>query len=105
MVVEFSMTQEEKEDLISQVLTVIEESKQPVDISHVATKLDKHWYSVYVAIMNYVLDKLQTEPILFKKLLSKVQCQIIPEKTTKSIVVRTWDENYKQHKKLRKKLK
>ena len=66
---------------IIQVIEEIEKEASPVDISHVAKSLGVHWFTVYKAVADLVIDAVQRHPEVLDEL------PVVPIKTTKSLLL------------------
>lgn len=72
----------EKNNLQQRIAELIEKEGRPLDINYVANKIGVHWFTVYKAVADGVLDKLQEKhrSILYTM-------PIVPLKTSKSLLL------------------
>jgi hypothetical protein len=72
----------EKNDVQQQIRDLIEKENRPLDINYVANKLGVHWFTVYKAVADGVLDELQKKhrTILYSM-------PIVPLKTSKNLLL------------------
>lgn len=72
----------EKNDVQTRIIKLIESERRPLDINYIAQKLGVHWFTVYKAITDMILDELQER---YREILYNMP--IVPLKTTKSLVL------------------
>lgn len=72
----------EKNDIQQKIILLIEKENRPLDINYVANKIGVHWFTVYKAVADGILDRLQEKhrPILYSM-------PIVPLKTSKSLIL------------------
>jgi len=69
-------------NIATQIVELVKKEGRPLDINYVACKLGVHWYTVYKAVADLVIDTLQAKHrnVLY-------DMPIVPLKTTKSLVL------------------
>jgi len=72
----------EKNDVQTRIIKLIESEHRPLDINYIAQKLGVHWFTVYKAITDMILNELQER---HREILYNMP--IVPLKTTKSLVL------------------
>ena len=72
----------EKNDIQQRIRQLVEKENRPLDINYVANKIGVHWFTVYKAVADGILDELQEE---YRQILYAMP--IVPLKTSKSLVL------------------
>ncbi len=74
---------------LNQVLKIVKTSETPVDVNHIAKKLNVHWITAYKLVMEHILNDLKNNHLdTFHNL------SIIPIITTKGWIFTTKKEDY-----------
>ena len=71
-----------KKNLLAEIVAVVEKTGTPLDISHIATELGVHWWTIYKAIADYVIIELQANHMEILR-----SMPFVPLKTSKSWVL------------------